>query len=55
LAAESQNESQVRFEVVVPEPVAQRIVDYVRQDILPTQGITVVVETVEALRTDQFC
>jgi hypothetical protein len=55
LAAESQNESQVRIEVVVPEPVAERIVDYVRQDILPSQGITVVVETVEALRTDQFC
>jgi MFS superfamily sulfate permease-like transporter len=54
LASATSNGSLVRIEVVVPEPAAQRIVERVRKDILPTQGVTVVVETVEVLRTDQF-
>jgi MFS superfamily sulfate permease-like transporter len=54
LAGENSNTSQVRLEVVVPSDVASRVLDYVRQELLPTPGVTVVVEAVQALRSDQF-
>lgn len=53
---ESQNgrEPQVRLEVVVPDEVAHRIVDFVRHDFLRSHHATVVVEIVDAVKADQF-
>jgi MFS superfamily sulfate permease-like transporter len=47
-------EAQIRLEVVVPEEVANRIVDFVRQELLRMHRATVVVEIVEAVKADQF-
>lgn len=47
-------EQQVRVEVVVPEEVAFRIVDFVRHDFLRSNRATVVVEIVDAVKADQF-
>jgi MFS superfamily sulfate permease-like transporter len=47
-------DSQIRVEAVVPGEVADRILDYVRQDLSPSHPITAVLETVEVLRRDQF-
>lgn len=55
LALATANESLVRIEVVVPERAAESILDQIRVDIGGSQGLTVVLETVEVLRTDQFC
>ena len=46
--------SQVRLEAVVPRDVAERILDYLRSDVLPTHKITACTETVEVLREDSF-
>jgi len=45
---------QIRIEVVVPEEVGDRIVDFVRQDLLRMHRATVVIEVVEAVKADQF-
>jgi MFS superfamily sulfate permease-like transporter len=55
LALATTSDSLVRIEVVVPEQAAQSIIDQIRQDACSSQGVTVVLETVEVLRTDQFC
>lgn len=47
-------EPQIRVEVVVPEEVANRIVDFVRHEFLRSHRATVVVETVDAVKADQF-
>jgi MFS superfamily sulfate permease-like transporter len=54
LASATPRESLVRIEVVLPEATAERILDEMRLDRTNSQGITVVLETVEVLRTDQF-
>ena len=46
--------SQVRLEAVVPQDVANRILDYLRRDIVPDHHITVCKETVEVLRQGSF-
>ncbi|MFV2068593.1 MAG: SulP family inorganic anion transporter [Pirellulales bacterium] len=46
--------SQVRLETVVPQDVADRILDYLRCDIAPDHHITVCKETVEVLRQGSF-
>ncbi|MGE0756866.1 MAG: SulP family inorganic anion transporter [Pirellulaceae bacterium] len=55
LATSTAKDSLVRIEVVVPEVAAHRIVDQIRQEFSPSPGVTVVMETVEVMRTDQFC
>jgi MFS superfamily sulfate permease-like transporter len=55
LALATASDSLVRIEVIVPEQAAQRILDQIRQDAAASKGVTMVVETVEVLRTDQFC
>lgn len=47
-------EQQVRLEVVVPDEVAHRIIDFVRHDFLRTHRATVVIEIVDAVKADQF-
>ncbi len=46
--------AQTRIEVIVAEATAQRILDYVRVNILSNQRATLTVETVEVLRNDQY-
>jgi MFS superfamily sulfate permease-like transporter len=53
-ASEANRVDQVRIEMIVSEAVMQRIVDYLHQEVLPTQRATVTVETIEALKADQF-
>ena len=48
------SESQIRIEVVVPHPVCNDILDYLRHDILNDHHVTTCVETVDVLRADQF-
>lgn len=49
-----QNETQVRIEVIVPQDVAEEILVYLRAEILPEYHVTACVETVEAIRPEQF-
>ena len=44
----------IRIEVVVANEVADAIVDYLRQDVMPQQRVTACVETVDVLSPDQF-
>lgn len=46
--------SQIRLEAVVSREVAERIIDYLRADIVPNHRITACMETVEVLRQDNF-
>ena len=46
--------SQVRIEVIAPVEVCDNILDYLRHDVLPVQRVTASVETVQAVRVDQF-
>ena len=46
--------SQVRLEAVVPPPVANTILDYLRSDVIPKHRVTVCKETVEVLRQADF-
>lgn len=48
------SENQVRIEVVVPEEVGNRIIDYVRHELLRAYRATVVVEVVDAVKAEQF-
>ena len=48
------HEDQVRIEVVVPDDVANKIVDYVRHELLRSHRATVVSEIVDAVKADQF-
>jgi MFS superfamily sulfate permease-like transporter len=50
----SAKNSQVRLETVVPGEVAEKILDYVHQQVSTTNPVTACVETVEVLRRDQF-
>lgn len=50
----SSAEHQVRIEVIVPEEVGNRIIDYVRHELLRMYRATVVVETVDAVKAEQF-
>jgi MFS superfamily sulfate permease-like transporter len=45
---------QVRVEVIVPPAVADDILAYLRREILPEHHVTACVETVEAVRAEQF-
>jgi MFS superfamily sulfate permease-like transporter len=45
---------QVRIEVIVPIDVARSLIQYVRQEVMPRHRVTASVETVEAVRPDQF-
>lgn len=45
---------QIRIETVVSAEVAENILDYVHRHLSPQHHITAVLETVEALRRDQF-
>lgn len=47
-------EQQVRIEVVVPDEVSARIIDFVRHEFLRQYKATVVVEVVDAVKADQF-
>ncbi|MCA9071819.1 MAG: SulP family inorganic anion transporter, partial [Planctomycetaceae bacterium] len=49
-----EHESQVRIEVIVPHDVGEKILSYLRAEILPLYHVTACVETVEAIRPDQF-
>jgi hypothetical protein len=44
----------IRIEVVVANEVADAIVDYLRQDVMPRHRVTACVETVDVLSPDQF-
>ena len=46
--------SQVRLEAVVTREVAERVLDYLRMDVLPSHRATVCMETVEVLRQNDF-
>jgi hypothetical protein len=48
------NNSQIRLEAVVPREVAERILDYLRADIVPDHRVTACMEIVEVLRQDNF-
>jgi MFS superfamily sulfate permease-like transporter len=45
---------QIRIETVVSAEVAERILDHIHRNLSPKHPITAVLETVEALRRDQF-
>lgn len=47
-------DSQVRIEIVVPRPISDAIVDYLRRDILKQLQVTACVETVDVIKADQF-
>ncbi len=49
-----ENNAQLRIEAIVPNEVANRIVDYLRIDISPNHHVTACIETVEVLRHDNF-
>jgi hypothetical protein len=44
----------VRIEAIVPPDVADDILAYLRREILPEHHVTAFVETVEAVRAEQF-
>ena len=48
------NRAQVRLEVIVVPEVAERILAYLRQEVLPLERVIVCAETVEVLRRDHF-
>lgn len=48
------SQSQVRIEVIVPDEICDSILDYLRREILPEYHVTASVETVEAIRPEQF-
>jgi MFS superfamily sulfate permease-like transporter len=45
---------QVRLEVIATPEVAEKIVSYLRSDVLPRHRVTISIETVEVLRPEQF-
>lgn len=45
---------QIRVEVITPNPVAQKILDYVSTDVASHRPVTACIETVEVLRPDKF-
>jgi hypothetical protein len=47
-------DSLVRIEVVVPLPVCDALLDYLRRDILKDHHVTACVETVDVVKPDQF-
>lgn len=47
-------DSLVRIEVVVPRPVCDALLDYLRRDILKEHHVTACVETVDVVKPDQF-
>lgn len=48
------NSALVRLEVIVPKPVCDELLDYLRRDIQKDHHVTACVETVEVLKPDQF-
>ncbi len=54
LAEGSMRTDQVRIELVVPHPVAERILEYLRREISLDHAVTACVETVEVLALQQF-
>lgn len=46
--------SKVRLEVVMTHDTCERILSFLRQDVLPQHHVTTCVETVDVLRRDQF-
>ncbi len=44
----------VRIEIVAPPEVCDRLLTYLRQDVMPQQHVIVCVETVEVIRRDHF-
>jgi MFS superfamily sulfate permease-like transporter len=51
---EAAQNSQVRIEVIVTKEVCERILDFLRKEILPEHHMTTCVEVVEVLRIGQF-
>jgi len=45
---------QVRLEVIVPQELAERLLEHLRRNVLPGMRATACVETVEAIFADQF-
>lgn len=43
-----------RIEVLVPRPVAQKIIDYLNHDMIRKQPVTVCLEEVRVIREDHF-
>jgi MFS superfamily sulfate permease-like transporter len=50
----SKNGQRVRIEVIAPAEVCDRMLAYLRQDVLPHQHVVACVETVEVIRRDYF-
>lgn len=44
----------LRFEVILPPPLAETFLDFLRRDIMPHYPLTAAVETIEVLRADDF-
>lgn len=49
-----QAESAVRIEVIVPADICEPILQYLRREVMPLYHVTACVETVEAVRAEQF-
>ena len=49
-----QAEAAVRIEVIVPAEVCEPILQYLRREVIPLYHVTACVETVEAVRAEQF-
>ena len=49
-----QAEAAVRIEVIVPAEVCEPILQYLRREVMPLYHVTACVETVEAVRAEQF-
>ncbi len=47
-------ESQVRLEVIVPEDIANEVLNYLRAEVASKHPVTACLETVEVYRSDQF-
>lgn len=49
-----ENRAQVRIEFIVPPEVCDRLLAYLRQEILPNQRVSTVVESIEVVRRDYY-
>jgi MFS superfamily sulfate permease-like transporter len=47
-------DSKVRIEVVIPHQPCERILSFLRQEVMPTHHVTACVETVDVMRRDDF-
>ncbi len=48
------SESNIRIEVVVPYHVCDKILNFLRKEMIPNHRVTAVVETIEAVMAEQF-